>query len=95
MSRVRTIFFPRNPYLFSDMAWGLIYVLHGVAGVGLIALVIVHIYFAIRPEKLAITKSMISGWMGRDFYLKHYDPQRWAIDASTSSPITKPLEGEP
>ena len=95
MFRVRTIFFPRNPYLFSDMAWGLIYVLHGVAGVGLIALVIVHIYFAIRPEKLAITKSMIFGWMGRDFYLKHYDPQRWAIDASPSSPITKPLEGEP
>jgi len=94
MSRVRSIFFPRNPYLFSDMAWGLIYVLHGVAGVGLIALVIVHIYFAIRPEKLAITKSMISGWMGRDFYLKHYDPQRWAIGPSTSSPTAKPLEGE-
>ena len=52
MSRVRTIFFPRNPYLFSDMTWGLMYVLHGLAGVGLIALVIVHVYFAIRPEKL-------------------------------------------
>src|SRR2546430_6219094 len=32
MSRVRTIFFPRNPYLFSDMTWGLMYVLHGLAG---------------------------------------------------------------
>ena len=31
MSRVRTIFFPRNPYLFSDMTWGLMYVLHGLA----------------------------------------------------------------
>jgi cytochrome b subunit of formate dehydrogenase len=78
MFRVRTIFFPRNPYLFSDMTWGLIYVLHGVAGVGLISLVIVHIYFAIRPEKRAITKSMIFGWMSRDFYLKHYDPHRWS-----------------
>ena len=39
MSRVRTIFFPRNPYLFSDMTWGLMYVLHGLAGVGLITLV--------------------------------------------------------
>jgi cytochrome b subunit of formate dehydrogenase len=47
MSRVRTIFFPRNPYLFSDMTWGLMYVLHGLAGVGLITLVIVHVYFAI------------------------------------------------
>src|SRR5258706_3128811 len=31
MWRVRTIFFPRNPYLFSDMTWGLMYVLHGLA----------------------------------------------------------------
>ena len=63
MFRVRTIFFPRNPYLFGDMTWGLMYVLHGLAGIGLIALVMVHVYFAIRPEKLDITKSMIFGTM--------------------------------
>ncbi len=75
MSRVRTIFFPRNPYLFSDMTWGLMYVLHGLAGVGLITLVIVHVYFAIRPEKLPITASMIVGTMSREFYLKEHDPE--------------------
>ena len=32
MSRVRTIFFPRNPYLFGDMTWGMMYVLHGTGG---------------------------------------------------------------
>ena len=80
MTRVRTIFFPRNPYLFSDMTWGLMYVLHGLAGVGLIALVIVHVYFALRPEKLPITKSMIVGSMSRDFYLKEHDPKRWVVD---------------
>ena len=74
MFRVRTPFFPRNPYLFSDMTWGMMYVLHGLAGVGLIALVMVHVYFAIRPEKLAITKSMIFGSMSREFYLEHHDP---------------------
>ena len=57
MKRVETIVFTRNPYLFSDMTWGMMYVLHGLAGVGLIALVMVHVYFGIRPEKLAITKS--------------------------------------
>ena len=93
MSRVRTIFFPRNPYLFSDMAWGFVYVLHGLSGVSLIALVIVHIYFAIRPEKRAITKSMIFGWMGRDFYLKHYDQERWAVESSARSPQAKGTEG--
>jgi cytochrome b subunit of formate dehydrogenase len=85
MSRVRTIFFPRNPYLFSDMTWGLMYVLHGLAGVGLIALIMVHVYFAVRPEKLDITKSMIFGSMKREFYLEHYDPQRWPAGTAASS----------
>jgi len=80
MFRVRTIFFPRNPYLFSDMTWGLMYVLHGLAGVGLITLTIVHVYFAVRPEKLPITASMIVGSMSRDFYLKEHDPKRWVIE---------------
>jgi cytochrome b subunit of formate dehydrogenase len=79
MKRVRTPFFERNPYLFGDMTWGWMYVLHGLAGVGFVALVITHIYMAIRPEKLFITKSMIFGWMDRQHYLEHHDPQRWAI----------------
>jgi len=80
MFRVRTIFFPRNPYLFSDMTWGMMYVLHGLAGVGLITLTIVHVYFAIRPEKLPITASMIVGSMSREFYLKEHDPKRWVVE---------------
>ena len=84
--RVRTIFFPRNPYLFSDMTWGFMYVLHGLAGVGLIGLIVVHIYMAIRPEKLAITKSTVVGSMSREFYLKEHDPHRWIVEGSSSSP---------
>ena len=94
MFRVRTIFFPRNPYLFSDMTWGLMYVLHGLAGVGLIALIMVHVYFGLRPEKRAITKSMIFGWMSRDFYLKEHDPQRWPVGTPTSSPTSEGEEPE-
>jgi cytochrome b subunit of formate dehydrogenase len=82
--RVRTIFFERNPYLFSDMTWGWMYVLHGLAGVGLIALVMMHVYFGLRPEKRAITKSMIFGWMSRDFYLKEHDPARWVVMPASS-----------
>jgi len=85
MFRVRTIFFPRNPYLFSDMTWGLMYVLHGLAGVGLIALVMMHVYFGLRPEKLPITKAMIFGWMDRDSYLQEHDPKRWAVETSASA----------
>jgi len=82
LSRVRTIFFPRDPYLFGDMAWGILYVLHGLAGVGMIALTIGHVYFALRPEKLAITKAMVFGWMHRDFYLEEHDPARWPVETS-------------
>jgi cytochrome b subunit of formate dehydrogenase len=78
MKRVRTPFFTRNPYIFSDMTWGLMYVLHGLAGVGLIALIMAHIYFALRPEKFAITKSMVFGTVSREHYLEHHDPERWA-----------------
>jgi cytochrome b subunit of formate dehydrogenase len=88
MFRVRTLFFPRNPYLFSDMTWGMMYVLHGLAGVALITLTIVHVYFAIRPEKLPITASMIVGSMSREFYLKEHDPERWVI-----KPLSNPQRG--
>jgi cytochrome b subunit of formate dehydrogenase len=79
MKRVRTPIFTRNPYLFGDMTWGWMYVLHGLAGVGFVALVTVHIYMAIRPEKFFITESMIFGWMSREKYLEHHDPQRWPV----------------
>ena len=85
MKRVRTPFFPRNPYLFSDMTWGWMYVLHGLAGVGFVALVITHIYMAVRPEKLFITKSMIVGWMSREKYLEHHDPRRWPVEGQPPS----------
>ncbi|MGP0074337.1 MAG: cytochrome b/b6 domain-containing protein [Bryobacteraceae bacterium] len=84
MKRVRTPLFTRNPYLFSDMTWGLMYVLHGLAGVGLIALIMAHIYFALRPEKFAITKSMVFGSISREHYLEHHDPERWTVPQVSS-----------
>jgi cytochrome b subunit of formate dehydrogenase len=85
MKRVQTGIFVRNPYLFTDMTWGMMYVLHGLAGVGLISLVMVHVYMGIRPEKLPITKSMIFGWMSKDFYLEEHDTGRWAVKDATKS----------
>ncbi len=77
MWRVRTGLVERNPYLFSDITWGLTYVGHGITGVGFVGLVIAHIYFALRPEKLWITKSMIFGTISKRDYLTHHDPDRW------------------
>ena len=79
--RIRTPFLTRNPYIFADMTWGLMYVLHGLAGVGLIALIMSHVYFALRPEKLAISRSMVFGTITKEHYLAHHDPERWKIGA--------------
>ena len=55
---------------------------HGLAGVGLVGLVIAHVYFAVRPEKWWITKSMILGWITRRQYLEHHEPERWRVAAN-------------
>jgi cytochrome b subunit of formate dehydrogenase len=88
MVRVRTPLFTRNPYVFSDSTWGLTYVGHGLAGVGLVGLVIAHVYFAVRPEKWWITKAMIFGWITRRQYLEHHEPARWKVGGGPTS--TKP-----
>jgi cytochrome b subunit of formate dehydrogenase len=85
LKRVRTPFFVRDPYILRDVTWGLIYVGHGLAGVGLVGLVIAHVYFAIRPEKWWITKAMIVGYITRRQYLEHHEPSRWRVASDSSS----------
>ncbi len=93
MKRVNTHnIFTRNPYLFGDMTWGLMYVMHGLVGVSLIALVFVHVYFGIRPEKREITRTMIQGWMHKEFFLEEHDPARWRPGKDTDTPLTPPSE---
>jgi cytochrome b subunit of formate dehydrogenase len=86
MVRIRTPLFTRNPYLFSDGTWGFTYVLHGMAGVGLVGLVIAHVYFAVRPDKWWITKSMILGWITRRQYLAYHDQERWSLSNELAKP---------
>lgn len=81
MVRIDTPLWPRNPYLLGDGAWGVVYVVHGLSGVALIGLVTAHVYFAIRPEKRWITWSMVRGWISRERYLAHHDPERWRVGA--------------
>ncbi len=87
MWRVRTGIVERNPYLLTDSTWGITYVVHGLMGVGFVGLVIAHIYFALRPEKLWVTKSMIFGTITRRQYLEHHDPDRWVAEKSRSKNV--------
>ncbi len=79
MFRIENPLLGRDPYLFSDQAWGWIYLIHGITAVGFITMVMAHIYFAIRPEKLWMTRSMIKGWITGEEYAQHHDPDRWKL----------------
>jgi formate dehydrogenase subunit gamma len=89
MKKVQTPFFTRDPYILSDPTWGWMYVSHGVAGVALVGLTMAHVYFAIRPEKFWLTKSMLFGTITRRQYLEHHDPTRWRV------PGSEPVGGRP
>jgi formate dehydrogenase subunit gamma len=85
LKSVRTPLFVRDPYFIRENLRGLTYVTHGLGGVGLVGLVIAHVYFAVRPEKWWITKSMILGWITRRQYLEHHEPSRWRIGRGASA----------
>lgn len=67
----------------SEATLGLVFFLHGISTLGLIGLICLHIYFALRPEKLFYTRSMIKGWISKDELAAYHDPQRWSPDKSS------------
>ena len=79
MVKIDTPLWERDLYWVSDQTWGIIYVLHGGAALFLMAVIIIHIYFAFRPEKMMYTRSMISGRLSRAELLEQHDPERWRI----------------
>lgn len=85
MVRVENFLFARNPYLLSDGAWGWVYVIHGLSAVGLVGMIMAHIYFAVLPEKRWLTISMIAGWVTRKDFIENHDPERWVVSADSAS----------
>ncbi len=77
LRHIDTPFWKRAPYWFSDHGWGVVYALHDFAAMALITMVMIHVYFAIRPDEWHLTRSMFRGWMTRREYEDHYDPARW------------------
>jgi cytochrome b subunit of formate dehydrogenase len=77
MVRIDTPFWERNPYLLSQSTWGWIYVLHGLAALIFVSVIMLHVYFALRPEKLFYTRSMILGWITRKELEDNHDPDLW------------------
>jgi formate dehydrogenase subunit gamma len=75
--KIDTPLWRRNPYVLADYQWGWIYVVHGFAAMALITMVMIHIYFALRPDEWWLTRSMFRGWITRREFEKHHDAERW------------------
>jgi len=86
LSKIDTPFWRRNPYWLTEARWGTIYAIHGLCAMAMITLIMVHVYFAARPEKLWMSRSMFHGWILREDYLRHHDPQRWPVPDAEPTP---------
>ena len=73
LAKLDTPFWQRNPYFLSEFQWGVIYSIHGFFALGTVTLVMIHIYFAVRPDKIYLLRSMIVGWLTRAEQEDNYD----------------------
>ena len=77
MIGIDTPFWERDPYFVSERTRGLIFVAHGLATLLSITMIMVHVYFAARPEKRYFLRSMIGGWISRRDYEDNHDAELW------------------
>ena len=82
--KIDTPWWDRDPYWLDDRTWAVVYVLHDLASLCLVTMIMLHIYFALRPEKLYLLRSMLRGWITGTEYDRHYDATRWETTRSTT-----------
>ena len=75
---IRTPFWER-PTVTDEAQLGLMFLLHGLATLALIAFTAIHIYFAVRPEKIFYTRSMVKGWISEDEAKTNHDLNKWKV----------------
>jgi len=77
LRKIDTPLWKRDPYWFDDSGWGVIYAIHGFAAMALVTMIMIHIYFALRPDEWRLTRSMFRGWITSKEFRDHHDPKRW------------------
>ncbi len=77
MLKIDTPFWKRNPYLLSNDTWGWVYAVHGIGAMAMVTMIIIHVYFALRPDEFYLTRSMFRGWITGREYKDHHDTDQW------------------
>ena len=83
--KIDTPFWRRNPYWFADDQWGLIYVVHGLGAMTVLAMVVLHLYFTLRPDQWYLLRGMVRGWITGTEYHRNYDSARWTEGAANQT----------
>jgi cytochrome b subunit of formate dehydrogenase len=71
-------FLARDPYVLSSASWGVMTLLHDLAALLSVFLVLVHVYFAILPEKRGYLRAMTGGGIKPSELSAEHDPARVA-----------------
>jgi cytochrome b subunit of formate dehydrogenase len=69
-------FLVRDPYVYSLETWGVLTVLHDLSALLTVFLILVHVYFAVLPEKRAYLRAMVSGGITRAELAAEHDVER-------------------
>ena len=99
LRRVRTPFWdPAREFTFLGVHFGLgtpevsgmglvpwSFVIHDFLAVATLALVLGHVYFALRPREWGITRSMITGYVSVEDYAEKYSPTSWSVGAERTA----------
>lgn len=64
----------------SEATLGWMFFLHGLSTLALVAVIALHVYFGVRPEKLFYLRSMVKGWVSREELEANHDASRWQPD---------------
>jgi cytochrome b subunit of formate dehydrogenase len=78
MKKAGVPFLEPDPYVFTLKTWGHLTLLHDLAALLSVFLILVHVYFAILPEKRAYLRAMVSGWITRRELRSEHDLDRVA-----------------
>jgi formate dehydrogenase subunit gamma len=76
MIKAGTPIFERDPYVFSLRTWGVLTILHDLSAFGSLFLVMLHVYFSLRPEKRLYLRAMVSGWVSREELRRYHDTDK-------------------
>jgi formate dehydrogenase subunit gamma len=82
MVRIDTPLWERDPYWLNADTWGIVYFIHGLIALCFVSVIMLHVYFAVRPENRMYLRSIFKGWISQEEYERNHEPELWPQNQS-------------